>query len=95
MIQINHNGFLYYPPEVGEIIFHINPGTYSSNHRPFVETMVVREVSCKTIRGQTEWGIVASNSRWKLSNCGKTWFRSEKEARAALAQQNQKKGTPA
>lgn len=75
----------HFPCAVGDVVYKIDSGNYATDYKPLVRAMEVSEITWKK-RWQKDhgWGIIASGNRYKMSNCGRTWFIDREDAETAL-----------
>lgn len=75
------------PCKVGDKVYRIDAGNYSSDWKPFVQELTVTEISWKKEKyGDKDLGfaIIANGIRYKFTSIGKSVFLTRKEAEAKL-----------
>lgn len=75
------------PCKIGDKVYRIDDGNYSSDWKPFVQELTVTEISWKKEKyGSKDLGfaIIANGIRYKFTSIGKSVFLTRKEAEAKL-----------
>ena len=75
------------PCKIGDKVYRIDDGNYSSDWKPFVHELTVTEISWKKEKyGGKDLGfaIIANGIRYKFTSIGKSVFLTRKEAEAKL-----------
>lgn len=75
------------PCKIGDKVYRIDDGNYSSDWKPFVQELTVTEISWKKEKyGDKDLGfaIIANGIRYKFTSIGKSVFLTRKEAEAKL-----------
>ena len=81
------------PVEVNQSLYKVvKDGCYDSNYKPYIQRIVVTEISCKEIKGKISWGFVGktrdgfffSCNRYSFNSIGKTIFLTIEEAQTRL-----------
>ena len=79
------------PCNVGDKVYRIDAGNYSSDWKPFVQELTVTEIRWKKEKyGDKDLGfaIIANGIRYKFTSIGKSVFLTRKEAEAKLGGDN-------
>ena len=71
------------PCKIGEKVYRIDNGNYSSDWKPFVQELTVTEISWKKEKyseNDLGFAIIANGIRYKFTSIGKSVFLTRKEA---------------
>lgn len=81
------------PIEVNQSLYKVvKDGCYNSDYKPYIQRIVVTEISCKEIKGKISWGFVGKTSdgfffsynRYSFNSLGKTIFKTIEVAQICL-----------
>lgn len=75
------------PCKVGDKVFRIDKGNYSSNWKPFIQELTVTEISWKKekyVDKDLGFAIIANGIRYKFTSIGKSVFLTREEAEAKI-----------
>ena len=75
------------PCKIGDKVYRIDDGNYSSDWKPFVQELTVTEISWKKEKYSDKdlgFAIIANGIRYKFTSIGKSVFMTRKEAEAKL-----------
>lgn len=79
--------FIELPCNVGDKVYRIDKGSYSSDWKPFVQELTVTEISWKKEKYSDKdlgFAIIADGIRYKFTSIGKSVFLTREEAEAKI-----------